>query len=1049
MTNFLTMTETQINPGPNMNLIIGPNGAGKSSILSAIAVVFCAPLSLLGRNSDLAGFVQHGQKKATIELSLFDPNRDDSGTITTLKRTFTTDSKSQSFIDGKAVNLAAVRALAKKFDVQLDNLSQFMPQEKICEFANMQPGELLVIAIRSLGGIERANQYEKLLETDASLAKQLTCLETLQNSIKELEQKQNDTKEEVEAFQQQQQLLERARLLTECIPHLELDMEKELLVSERFRLDEERKFIFEEKKKMEEQYGLPLRQCEKEVATARTNVSKLERFCTTAGDRAKTMVERLDSLAIEITSERKNLADVDRKVTKKKQAIETACARLQQAKEALENVDDKEHEIANAMTENQRKRAEFRHEEAGFIEESDRIKYDIEQISRRIHEHNYQLSQIGSIRQERIRRLAGQRDTLRDLPQMDELITHLRNEGKFRRRVFGPVAAEIEVRHKYHQRILEGCISGYLMSAFVVECNYDAKIILSECARRLRGSKPDIITVPVTRDGERDEERIRSQVPNRPVDERLRRYGIEHIVNDIYKAPESVKAALNSQANLHNIHVGNERTEEPDIETALRSEDGLWAWYTPHRRVQTLQSRFSESSVKDLSHDYSFERISGALYGDSMEAAERDRQRLTTLIRQDEQNLSAAKRRRQDVDSQLQSLRQNVDELQAEFRNLQTRKRNLQGAQKDVTLKEHHVNSLRQQLASMNIEAEKDELMSIITQKQNEAYELAPAAQQLIRKLCDSKVRLEQLAIEEFEATRTLEMEKEKQKDLLADLEAKEKQLRDDAAEFVRRKKKYKNQRDELRASGRDVTNTHPDLVRELRVKYKTDIEPLRAEISELEVRARGLATGGQRVLEEYNHRHHQLEKQRAELAAQTRDQDKRVTGFRQERTDFLNWLSSGIQKMRTKFSSLYSRLGCSGDLDLVGIESERLSDVSLRILVAYRDEAELRPISASANSGGEKMCCTMLFCFSLLLEEERMPPFVFVDELNQGLDVMNEMKIMTMMFEDAAREFAPQSFVITPKMLMNMPFHSKTKVQAIFNGGVMKRDIVGPSRNF
>ena len=83
-------------------------------------------------------------------------------------------------------------------------------------------------------------------------------------------------------------------------------------------------------------------------------------------------------------------------------------------------------------------------------------------------------------------------------------------------------------------------------------------------------------------------------------------------------------------------------------------------------------------------------------------------------------------------------------------------------------------------------------------------------------------------------------------------------------------------------------------------------------------------------------------------------------------------------------------------------------------------------------------MCCTMLFCFALLHDKARTPPFVIVDELNQGLDPANEMKIMRIMFEDAQTERSPQCFVVTPKLLPDLPFNEHISTHVIFNGNVV-----------
>jgi chromosome segregation ATPase len=38
LTNFLTYSDTEFYPGPNMNMVIGPNGTGKSTVVCALAL---------------------------------------------------------------------------------------------------------------------------------------------------------------------------------------------------------------------------------------------------------------------------------------------------------------------------------------------------------------------------------------------------------------------------------------------------------------------------------------------------------------------------------------------------------------------------------------------------------------------------------------------------------------------------------------------------------------------------------------------------------------------------------------------------------------------------------------------------------------------------------------------------------------------------------------------------------------------------------------------------------------------------------------------------
>ena len=66
--------------------------------------------------------------------------------------------------------------------------------------------------------------------------------------------------------------------------------------------------------------------------------------------------------------------------------------------------------------------------------------------------------------------------------------------------------------------------------------------------------------------------------------------------------------------------------------------------------------------------------------------------------------------------------------------------------------------------------------------------------------------------------------------------------------------------------------------------------------------------------------------------------------------------------------------------------------------------------------------------------------PFRVVDEINQGMDPLNERRIHTLMVETACHTSSPsdhpsQYFLITPKLLPNLDYHPKMRVLCVFNG--------------
>lgn len=63
------------------------------------------------------------------------------------------------------------------------------------------------------------------------------------------------------------------------------------------------------------------------------------------------------------------------------------------------------------------------------------------------------------------------------------------------------------------------------------------------------------------------------------------------------------------------------------------------------------------------------------------------------------------------------------------------------------------------------------------------------------------------------------------------------------------------------------------------------------------------------------------------------------------------------------------------------------------------------------------------------------MCPFRVVDEINQGMDQINERKIFIQMVQAACRAGTPQCFMFTPKLLPDLPYSPDVTPMLIFNG--------------
>lgn len=68
-------------------------------------------------------------------------------------------------------------------------------------------------------------------------------------------------------------------------------------------------------------------------------------------------------------------------------------------------------------------------------------------------------------------------------------------------------------------------------------------------------------------------------------------------------------------------------------------------------------------------------------------------------------------------------------------------------------------------------------------------------------------------------------------------------------------------------------------------------------------------------------------------------------------------------------------------------------------------------------------------------MQHVTVTPFRVVDEINQGMDRVNERKVFIQMVDAACRPGTPQCFMFTPKLLPDLPYTYDVMPMTIFNG--------------
>lgn len=203
--NFVTYESAEFFPGPNLNMVIGPNGTGKSSLVCAICLGLGYHSNVLGRATSFGEFVKHGKDYATVEIELQKRVKDAKNYV--IKLRINREDNSRKFqLNGKDLTHRKILEIMKKLRIQIDNLCQFLPQDRVAEFAALNPVDLLTKTLEAAADPEMI-QWQKELKAhfvDQKAAQQQ--LNTDVETLTLLESRQQNQQHDIDRFREREQV---------------------------------------------------------------------------------------------------------------------------------------------------------------------------------------------------------------------------------------------------------------------------------------------------------------------------------------------------------------------------------------------------------------------------------------------------------------------------------------------------------------------------------------------------------------------------------------------------------------------------------------------------------------------------------------------------------------------------------------------------------------------------------------------------------------------------------------------------------------------------
>uniref|UniRef100_A0A6J0U4Y2 Structural maintenance of chromosomes protein 5 n=1 Tax=Pogona vitticeps TaxID=103695 RepID=A0A6J0U4Y2_9SAUR len=1005
MENFLTYDNCVVYPGPHLNMIVGANGTGKSSIVCAICLGLAGKPSFIGRADKVGHYVKRGCNKAVVEIEVFkNPTN-----LTITREISVTNNQSAWFINKKPSTLKMVEDQVSALNIQVGNLCQFLPQDKVGEFAKLSRIELLEATEKSIGPPEMYKFHCDLKNFRHKERELENAWKEKSNNLEKMKQKNERYKQDVERYYERKRHLDKIAVLERKRPWVVYDdvyNQYEEVKKNRDRQKTELKELKETLSPMIRQ----IQEAEKECASLDVKIREKTAAIKETSEKCKQQQDALERKDKQIEEVKLALRMKREAETDRQKRIQNTHKLIEDLTNELKNADSSEtiQPLIDSVNANLRQleeeRASIDVELNDLLRERENLLKDKKGVVDRI-------VQFENLMAQKEEKLKGRfRDTYTALLWLRQ------NRGRFKRCVCEPMMLAINMKNHRHAKYVENHISSNDLRAFVFEIQEDMEVFLREM-RDNQKLKVNAVCAP--------SESCAETKPSKPIEE-LHRYGFFTYLRELFDAPLPVMSYLCSHYRIHEVPVGTEKTRNM-IERVI-TETKLRQIYTAEERYAVKISAYTNEIV-------------------STNTSLRPAQFLTVVVDADERR--QLENQKNDINRQLQSLdtrkaalseRQRYlerqdNELRQQKKELLERKNKRKQLESKISMKYDSIKQMEQD--AINLEEEVELASAKIKKINTEKAKLVAEFMQLIKNCLTLNEHKTALVLQKTTAAFSKSKLEAEYKTGRIQARSAEQQF----SELEKKKQTLLQKCKDLLVKAKQACNLRPDqnIPEDLAKAFQSvpsTLDEIDALLNEEKSRASCITGFSDSVIDEYNKRTEEIARVTLELEEKKNELDNYRQNISQVKERWLNPLKQLVEQINEKFSHFFSSMQCAGEVDLHTANEEDYDKYGIRIRVKFRSNTQLQELTPHHQSGGEKSVSTMLYL--LALQELNRCPFRVVDEINQGMDPVNERRVFDVVVETACKESTSQYFFITPKLLQNLTYGEKMTVLLVYNGSSM-----------
>ncbi|KAJ2749791.1 Structural maintenance of chromosomes protein 5 [Coemansia pectinata] len=1042
LTNFITYDRIDVSPGPHMNMIIGPNGTGKSSIVCAIALGLGENTSVMKRAKDISEFVKHGHEHGAIEITL----ATGSGSVKIRREMARQGNKSTWKIDGRGATFAEVQRRTRELRIQVNNLCQFLPQDRVVEFSKMSAQGLLKQTQAAVGREDLQLLQEELVKRRAQERQAMGEAARLRNDTETLRKQNALLERDVQRWQERQTAESQLRVLTALVPltryaevkaaHDAAKQAKNVALAAflQTRDSTEASELGQQMSELEAQAA------DREQARRAAGDERL------AGEKAVrqqvTRLERLEADHKELQAELEGVRSQAQRRRDQIIALRAEVARLEAAcNEDQPPEEENDSSARRAARELRERQLQLTNELVEVGDEQRALMSSGRQISADIERRTAQLRGLDDVamrQREALRKV--HEDSIRALEWLEA------NRDKFSQHVFAPVCLEASVRDARYAGPIEAVVGTNTLRTFVTQCDADYHVFTREINDGLQLRVSVVSSAGL---------RVPSELHPTHSRETLAELGFGGYAVDFLEAPRAILAVLCSRAKIHEVPLALGSVDHSACEQRL----GLREYIADGARYTLMRGRYgSHASTVTTSRIPMQSRLLGG--GGESDEVRATRERLGSEIdklRDTQTSNEAQMKRIANRDRTLRDAHRQIEAQEAELREARrTRADAVQRWERQLV----HVRTKRAQLQSLSADTHRgsaDEVAETKHRIEQGMHENAKdRAKCLVVAATNATATVTALhalargGLAGFRDTRALAEHRAAMMRLREAVAEAQTELERATDAFNMAKAAARNALEATRAATEDLTEEEREAVRNEQERRSGSSlgtsDELETELTTCRQRLSMAASSGvsSAVIAQFAERQKRL----AGMVAQVQQLEAELLRVRRRkrhaRDQWEQPLVDVVARISEKFRAMFDHIDCLGEVSLrkagdgvttdeSSLDDEDYDNWGIEIRVAFRKNEALQALDNHRQSGGERAVSTILYLQAL--QSLVAAPFRVVDEINQGMDERNERLVHSLIVDSACQQGSSQYFLITPKLLPDLDYHPLMKVLCIFNG--------------